>query len=397
MKQSSISDSFSQPGTSELRSVKMFRWFGASATLTVPQAAAPVAFSLVALSIVGDARFGAAMVLAMTLAQVVGAIPITRLGRTWPAVSYLRVLTIFRTVALAGIAVGAQYQVHFSLIVSLAALAGLVNGATYAFLRTILNNLTTTSRLPRALGIAATLNEVTFVLGPVVASSAGIISPAFAVALMAVLGGLPALLVPKSDMSGYEGVADPRRSIVTKEIALWLCCAAAGSGTVAAIEIGAVGLALNFGYAPGYAIMFTVPLCLASVAGGIWISVRNRISTKRAVLVQLSILSSGISFVAIGGTVSTIIFGSVFVGLMLAPLGTYYALILDQLAPSHKRTEVFALLRTSSAVGVISTSALLIALPLNTALIVIAAMMWGVTTILYYFHRHARDEPCEPC
>lgn len=54
-----------------------------------------------------------------------------------------------------------------------------------------------------------------------------------------------------------------------RAILVWLMCAAGGGSTVAALEIGAVGLALQFGFAPSLAILFTVPLCIASVAGGI--------------------------------------------------------------------------------------------------------------------------------
>ena len=49
------------------------RWLSSYATLSIPQAAAPIAFSLLALPLTGSAGSGAAMVLAMTAAQVLGA------------------------------------------------------------------------------------------------------------------------------------------------------------------------------------------------------------------------------------------------------------------------------------------------------------------------------------
>ena len=55
----------------------------------------------------------------------------------------------------------------------------------------------------------------------------------------------------------------------------------------------------------------------------------------------------------------TTIVGAVLIGFVLAPLGTYYSLILDRLAPPQRRPEVFALLRTANAVGVIFASAVL--------------------------------------
>ena len=82
----------------------LLRWFISSSTFGVPQAAGPIAFSLVALSLTGQTSGGAAMMLAMTLAQVGGAIPIARLGRSLPMAAFLRVLVVIRTLALASIA-----------------------------------------------------------------------------------------------------------------------------------------------------------------------------------------------------------------------------------------------------------------------------------------------------
>ena len=54
-----------------------------------------------------------------------------------------------------------------------AGLSGSVSGAAYGMLRALLNQLTPEDRYPRALGIAATLNEVSFVASPVLAAGAG--------------------------------------------------------------------------------------------------------------------------------------------------------------------------------------------------------------------------------
>src|SRR5699024_10497898 len=83
----------------------LLRWFGSYGTCAVPQAAAPIAFSLIALPLTGRASSGAAMMLAMTIAQVVGAVPITRFGRRFPPIPFLQALIGLRTLALVGIAV----------------------------------------------------------------------------------------------------------------------------------------------------------------------------------------------------------------------------------------------------------------------------------------------------
>jgi len=358
----------------------LLRWFVSSATLTVPQAAGPVAFSFVALSLTGNTNGGAAMILAMTLAQLAGAVPLARLGRNLPAATMFRLLISFRTMALASIAVCAAYGASFGWLVLFAAAAGLVNGAAYGFLRTLLNGFVSASRLPRALGIAATLNEVTFVLAPVAASGLATLSPLFALLALMVLGALPAMVVPwTAAVARVEGLPAFSGKVLSPAVLLWFAGAAASGATVAAIEIGAVALALNFGYEPALAIMFTVPLCLASVAGGIWISVRNRTASRTAVVVQLAAMAVGSALAAVNHSLVMTVVGTVLIGLVLAPLGTYFSLELDALAPPERRPELFALLRTSQAGGVVFASALLTLVSLSSALVWVTALMIAVT------------------
>ena len=357
----------------------LLRWFISSGTLGIPHAAGPIAFSLVALSLAGDTSGGAAMMLAMALAQVLGAIPIARLGKNMHLATFLRLLVVARTLALFLIAACTANDAPLSWLIVLAAAAGLVNGAASGYLRAVLNHLSPASQLPRALGIAATLNEVTFVLAPVAASGLGSISPALAVFLLAAIGAIPALLVPNTGSAHIDSMHSPKRSILSPVILLWLACAAAGGAVVAAVEIGAVALALNFGYEPALAIMFTVPLCLASVAGGLWVSVRNRMATRKAVLVQLLTMTLGSALAALNLTVATTVVGAVLVGVVIAPLGTFYSLTLDALAPSERRAEVFALLRTANAVGFIFSSAMLTVVSLPMTLIVVTILVTVVT------------------
>lgn len=370
----------------------LLRWFISSGTLGVPQAAGPVAFSLVALSLTGDTSGGAAMMLAMTLAQVGGAIPIARAGRSFPLATFLRLLVAVRTLALFSIVVCAAKGFPFPLLVALAAMAGLVNGAASGYLRAVLNHLVPAARWPRALGIAATLNEVTFVLAPVAASGLGSVSPAFALFVLAAVGAAPALLVPSTGATHIGSVRGAKGSLVSASILLWLTCAAAGGAAVAAIEIGAVALALNFGYEPTLAIMFTVPLCLASVAGGIWVSVRNRMATRKTVLAQLLVMTLGSALAAFNWSIVTTIVGAVLVGAVIAPLATYYSLTLDTLAPPQRRPEVFALLRTANAIGVIFASAVLTFVSLSMALIVVVGLM-VIATLAVGFASTRRRAP----
>src|ERR1700730_16117044 len=83
----------------------LVRWLLSYCTFSVPQAAGPIAFALLAIPLTGDPGSGAAIVLAITIAQVVGAIPVARLGRNKNAVSLLKALVGTRTLALVAVAI----------------------------------------------------------------------------------------------------------------------------------------------------------------------------------------------------------------------------------------------------------------------------------------------------
>ena len=355
----------------------------------MPPAGGPVAFSILALSLTGDVRGGATLMLAMTLAQIAGAIPITRLGRHFPPSAFLRLLIVIRTLALVALALCAQVGIPFAWLVFCAAFAGSVNGAAFGFLRAMLNSVTSASKLPRALGISATPNEVSFVLAPVAASGLSTVSPVLSLVVLASIGAVPALAIADAGAKPVKHAPAPSRLRLNRSVLLWLCCAAASGAAVAGIEIGAVALALDYGYSPALAILFTVPLCLASVAGGIWVSVRNRMASRRAVVAQLSVMALGSAFVAFGPSIAVTIAGTVLTGLMLAPLSTCYTLVMDGLAPTHRRPEMFAMLRTANALGLIVVSAAIAMLSLSFALILTTAAMALAAVIVAITHESA--------
>ena len=352
------------------------RWFASYGTFAFPQAAAPIAFALIALPLTDDPSSGAMMMLAMTAAQVLGAVPLTRLGHRFSPVTYLRALIGVRTVALVGIALLAGLGAPFPLVVAGAAGAGLVNGAAYGYLRAVLNHLVPAGRLPRALGIAATLNEVVFVSAPVIAASLGAVSPQAAAWSMVLLGMAPMLLVPRIRTAVAPG-PQPRGTglRITPMIGLWLLCGGASAAAISAIEIGAVTIAVSYGLPPAWGVIFPVAICVTSILGGIWVSVNNRMPRRRTVLIWLAVTAAGVASAGFGQSIIATLVGALLVGAVLAPLATYYSLILDQLVAPEHRAEVFALLRTFNALGIITSSALISLATLQATFTVVISVM----------------------
>ncbi len=360
----------------------LLRWLLSYGTFSVPQAAGPIVYALLAIPLTGDAGSGAAIVLTITVAQVAGAVPVARLGRSSNAVSFLKLLVGIRFVALVAVAMLAAIGAPFALLLVASALAGLVNGAAFGYLRAVLNYLVEPSHMPRALGMASTLSEFTFVVAPVAASMLGTIDPVLALIVLSVLGTAPMLLVPDIVHAKAPARVEGGGRLLTPAILIWLVCTVANSAVVSSIEIGAVSLALNYGYAPAMGFIFTVALCVASVAGGVWVSVRNRMPGRRMVLIYLGVMAAGAVLVGAQISVAVTIIGAVMVGGVLAPLGTYYSLMLDALSPPHRKPELFALARTANAIGVIVTSASLTVTSLAVTQAVATTLMMMATLMV---------------
>ncbi len=371
----------------------LLRWLLSYGAFAVPQAAGPIVFALIALPLTGDPGSGAAIVLAITVAQVIGAVPIARLGRSWNAVGYLRTLVAIRTLALAALAALAAAQAPFPVLIAAGALAGLVNGAAFGYLRSVLNYLVEHDRLPRALGLAATIGEITFVAAPVAASMLGTIDAVMALVVLSLLGALPALLLPAIPHAEVKAPADGRGSLVTATILLWLACTLANSAVVSSVEIGAVALAMRYDYPPAMGFIFTVALCGASVAGGIWVSVRNRMPSDLVVSGYLALMTTGATLMALHLPVALTIAGALMVGCCMSPLSTYYSLRLDALSPSHRKAEFFALARTMNALGIIVTSTTLSLTSLAVTQGVAVALIASATTAVGIASRFAPQLP----
>lgn len=357
------------------------RWFAASACFAVPQASAPIAFALIALPLTGDANSGAALILAMTLAQLVCAVPLARWGRSRRPMNYLKLLILIRTCALAAIGLLAALEAPFFTLIIAAAVAGSVSGAAFGFLRAVLNELVKAGRLPRALGMAATLNEVVFVSAPVLAASLGAISPLVAMTVMTIMGAAPMILLPAAPKTSPPAIAktESTSGVLTPKILLWLLCAVAMSAAVGTLEIGAVAMAINFGFDPEMGFIFPLALCLAAITGGLWVTIGNRRPTQQQVIYYLCLSALGAGLVAWNQSVILTLAASTLVGFFFPVMATYFQLVLDELAPVDRRAEVFALLRNANSVGVITISLTLTLWSLSAALVIGAALVLVAT------------------
>lgn len=352
---------------------RFVRWLAANAGSAIPRSMAPIVFGLAAAAR-GDVNAGALMVTVMTLTQVIGAVPITALGRRFEATAYARALTAFRTVAFLGLVVALTLEAPMWVLVVSAGLAGLVNGALFGVMRAILSDLIEANKLPRALGITATTIELIFVSAPIVAATVGGRSVVAAVLIMAVCSAAPIVLLPRTGAIRLPPTLRTDRVRMPAGTMTWFLAQTSTAACVASIEVGAVVLAIRQGLEPGAALLFVVPACIASVLGGVLVSAWNRRLSKPLVVAMLCVTALGMLLMVDDRWIGVVIGGTVLVGFLLAPLAVSFSLLLEDLLPLERRAEGFALLRTCQAIGMIIASSLIASGSLEVAIVASAVL-----------------------
>lgn len=339
-------------------------WLGAQLLMIVPQAMAPIAFALATVGASGDVGIGAAMMAAMTGCQIVFAFPLSRWGRSRPPVDFLRLLIIGRGSAFGLVAAAQLLGGNPIVLVTMAGLAGMANGAIFGVFRTLLSEIIGAGQLPRAIALTATAAETVFVIGPVLAAVLGDVSGALPLFVMAGCALIPAILLRLLPPVTAPGFAIGRAGPISRALPIWLLCALAGSSAVACVETGAVAMALRFDRSASFGAVFAVILCLASVTGGAIITWANRSLPIVVVIGLLTIMLTGSLGLGLSPHVPGALAGTVLIGLCMAPVSTYYSIVIEQLVAPDRRSEAFSVLRAAQGSGVVLSALLLTVLPI---------------------------------
>ncbi|MHA7776067.1 hypothetical protein [Roseibium sp. M-1] len=340
----------------DLQSHQTIRWAVACGLFGAPRSGASIAFALAALSITGNPAGGATALAAMTTAQLVGAFPISRLGRGANSVTFFKALIIVRTAALLVCAAACGTGAPFAVFITAAVAAGLVQGAAFGYLRDSANYFVMQSQMTRAVALGAFASDFTFLVTPILAASLGSLSASFSIAAIAILGAVPAMILPAARSNLEPQGAKTQTKSLSPEVLLWLGCACASAAAVSGIEVGAVSLAMGFNLQAGYGALFTGTLCAASLAASVGNGLLNKAYSKHQVAAMFLSLIIGVALV-LQNSFNLSILGCALVGICASSLGIHYSLQLNRLVRQEMRAEAFSVLKMSTSVGTILAAA----------------------------------------
>ncbi len=294
-------------------------------------------------------------------------------------------------------AIACASRASIQILIGSAAVAGLVQGAAFGYIRNAANQLIEPSRMIKTLGIGAIAAEITFLVTPIFSAALGRVSAALAIAAIAIIGSTPAIFLPSIAQATAPPALSPK-GVIPRGVQVWLALACVNAAAVSAIEIGAVSIALGLSLKPEHGAVVTGTLCVASLAGSTWMSVRNRHYPACHVLIMLSLATTGAALVAIKYSLATSLLGSAIVGAAGVPLIAYCSFEIGNRVTPEMRPEVFSLLKTTTSAATILISALIgwtsIVITLHIATALLASAVLGLLTrrLILGFHGVRRSE-----
>lgn len=302
---------------------------------------------------------------AYVIAQAVAAPQIAKLVDRYGQARIMRPAIAVSMAALAGLSVAAFRHAPVWLLVILAALVGLTMGSIGSLVRTRWNAVVVTPQeLHTAYSLESVLDEVVFIVGPVLATIlAASVHPlaGIAVALVAALvGGYVFLAQTASEpaVSGRVTDAVERRSLLRMpEMAMLIVVFVCMGSIFGANDVSTVAFAEEAGQK---AMAGPILACFAggSLVGGLFFGSRNwRTSMWRLFAVGIALLAAGVSLFFFTTSLQMLAGVMVVVGLVIAPTLVTGNALVQAIVPARRLTEGLTWIGTALGVGVAIGSA----------------------------------------
>ena len=314
----------------------------------------------------GSSRSGAALMCAMVVGQVSMAMPIERATRRLAPRAVLVGLLVTQAAVMGVLAVSISAGLSLPILIVVAALAGTPNGVIFGLFRLALAAATPRTQLVRRIATSLAVNETIYVSGPVLAAVLGTVAAVLPIAVMA-----SALLVSAALAMRLPRLPLPTRSIQIERPSgawvVWLTCMLLSSALLAFVEVGAVGIALDLGWAPSSAGFVAAAACLTSGVAGVAVSWGNPRASEPAVFGLIGLELVGVGLVVVADAPLVVLAGCMIVGLGVAPLGTLLSVLGQDATAEEQFARSMALLRMAHGGGIVVAALVLALMPVRTA------------------------------
>ncbi|WP_370945539.1 MFS transporter [Amycolatopsis sp. cg5] len=325
-----------------LRNGAYWRWSAGVQLMRLPNAMAPLAFTMLTTATTGSYRLGGVMMAVFVVAELVGAVPAGRLLDRIGVARGLVLLLLTVAAGFAAVAVLADAGNQVALLV-VAVVPGLASGGLSGGFRALLAGTVDASDLPRAISIDVMILESVLIAGPALVAVLG--GPFWPLVVMAVACLLSAGLVPKRQATPKHA---ERSDVPLKACVPWLACMFTVGLLLATIEVATLPLVQRLGAPAGMSALVMAVLCGASIAGNAAYAWRNASGDARVLLGGFVV---GGTIVAVNLGWVGLIAGVVLVGLCTGPLVTTALVNLQALLPESRRSEGFSVTYTVQATG----------------------------------------------
>ncbi|MFD8494003.1 MFS transporter [Amycolatopsis sp. NPDC059657] len=325
-----------------LRNGGYWRWSAGVQLMRLPNAMAPLAFTMLTTATTGSYRLGGVMMSVFVVAELAGAIPG---GRLLDRIGVPRGLVLMLVIAGAGFGAVALFAAYGSPAATLVAVVipGAAAGGLSGGFRALLAGTVDAADLPRAISIDVMILESVLIAGPAFVAVLG--GPFWPLVVMALACVLSAVFVPRRQVAPKHS---ERSDVPLKACLPWLACMFTVGLLLATIELATLPLVQRLGAPDGMSALVMAVLCGASIAGNAGYAWRGTTGDARLFLAGFM---AGGTIVAANLGWTGLVAGIILVGLCTGPLATVASVNLQALLPESRRSEGFSVAFTVQAAG----------------------------------------------
>lgn len=382
-----------RPSPNLIRNQGYWVWSIAVLAFRLPATMAPLAFTVLSTAMVGSYRFGALMMAAYVVGELLAAVPVGRLLDAVGPARGLRVLLPVSAALFGGVWLAADARTSQEVLMLLVVVCGVTSGGLGGGFRALLADTVTDSQLTRATAVDAMAMDGVIIAGPVLvalAASGGptvplvVMAGAFLLSSFLVRGRAQAHVVPAD-----EEVPPPAGGRYWGPALCWFACMFAIGHLLSTLEVAPLPLAERLGGSEGTAALLVGVLSGASIVGGALFVWRGR-PTITTAMAFLACYVVGACLVAYDLGWSGLLIGLILVGSCTGPLLSVASVNLQRILPRQRKSTGFSVAYIIQSAGFGLGALSLAWLPLTAA--VLAGGASSVIVLLFLAHAALRGE-----
>lgn len=370
-----------------------WKWSVALQFIRIPMLMTSISFLFMSMEINGDYSIGGYMITAYVLGMTVLTIPCGKILDGIGLSKGIPILLSISSLSLLGIYIAFIFQSEPSWFILFAGLSGGSISGIPGAMRTLLSTTIKKDMIPGAIALDATIIEIIVVLAPIIAALTSVFWGYGSIFSMIFFNLIAWLLVKNltiklKEKSEHTVIDKTNRNCkkhwyLNRSFIFWTFLSTSFGIILGSVEVGALPLGNELHTKSTTALLLITILAICSAISGIGYALINHkvnLSYQQQACILVLFMTINCYYLASASNFSHAVLAVSFIGCTVAPLMTVRSMAVEDLIPSHAKTQGFSIINTAHTIGFSISGVLIAELPLYWIFIV--SVISGVSILL---------------